>query len=292
MNNYEIYEEISQSRLSKIYKAKNKNTKEIVALKVVTETKAEESPSKDTLREMLVLMNFEHENIVGFRNVFVSKISIVFEMEYCITDLNKVIKTLVKPFTRNQIKKIIFSIAQGLNFLHTNDIIHRDVKTGNVLIDENCDVKICDFGSSRIYIKDKQFSPNIGTKWYKSPEILLGKKNYNKKVDVWSLGCIMAELYLLEPLFPGGSDIEMLGLIFEKLGYSFEDDEAIKPEYAMLIQEKTSNLKDAFDQICDTAFDLLKNMLVVNPNDRYTINDVINHDFFKIHDFINVHLPL
>lgn len=292
MNNYEIYEVITETRLAKIYKAKNKNTKEIVALKIVTETKAEESPSKDTLREMLVLMNFEHDNIVGFRNVFVSKISIVFEMEYCITDLSTVIKNLVKPFTRNQIKKIMYSIAQGLNFLHTNDIIHRDMKSGNILIDENCEVKICDFGSSRIYIKDKQFSPNIGTKWYKCPEILLGKKNYNKKVDVWSLGCIMAELYLLEPIFPGGSDIEMLGLIFEKLGYSNEDDESIKPEYAMLIQEKTSNLKDVFDQCCDIGFDLLKNMLVVNPANRFSINDVLNHEFFKSNDFINVHLPL
>lgn len=296
MENYIFYEEINQTRLAKVYKAKNKKTKEIVALKIITEKKVEEAPSKETLRELLVLMNFEHQHIVSFRNVFVNKNSIVLEQEYCTCDLSQVIKTISKPFTLNQIRKIISSVAEGLLFLHENDIIHRDIKPSNILIDENCIVKLCDFGSSRIYIPNKLFTSGIGTKWYKAPEILLGKKNYNKQIDVWSLGCILAELFLLEPLFPGSSDFEMINLVFDKLGYSNDDDEAIKPEFSLLIHEGNNDLEEILDQCNKEALDLIKKMLTVNPLTRISLQDILEHPFLKIKDpnnnYLSCQLPI
>lgn len=295
MDNYIFYEELASTRLAKIYKAKNKKTKEVVALKIITEKKVEEAPSKETLRELLVLMNFEHQHIVSFRNVFVNRSNIIFELEYCITDLSQIINTISKPFTTNQIKKIVFSIAEGLNYLHENDIIHRDIKPSNILIDENCVVKICDFGSSRIYLPKKPFTSNIGTKWYKSPEMLLGKKNYDKQVDVWSLGCILAELLLLEPLFPGSSDFEMMNLIFDKLGFTSEDELVLKPDFSLLISDGNNDLNEVMDQCDDLVLDLIKKMLVVNPEKRISIKDIISHPFLlgiKESNYMGCQLPI
>lgn len=293
MDNYVVLEEISQTHLARVVKAKNKKTKEIVALKIITEKKVEDAPSKETLRELLVLMNFEHANIVQFKSIFVNKSNVVIEQEYCVNNLYSIITTISKPFTIYQIKKIMKSIADGLKFLHDNEILNRDIKPSNILIDDNCIVKLCDFGSSRIFIPSKPFTAGIGTKWYKSPEMLLGKKMYDKKIDIWSLGCVFAELFLLEPLFPGMSDFEVLGMIVDKIGYSNDDDEYFKSEANLLISEGKNDLSELIDQATPEAIDLIKKLLIFNPSKRLNIEEVLLHSFFESPDsYMSTHLPV
>ena len=156
MNNFIVLEEICQTQFSTILRCKNKTTRDIVVLKEIRQKKTEDAPSKEVLREILIMMNFTHPHIVKYNSVFVHKCQVVIEMEFCISSLSNVIKKISKPFYIGQVKKIVRSIALGIKFLHDHDIIHRDIKPGNIFIDENCVVKIGDFGSARISHQKKK----------------------------------------------------------------------------------------------------------------------------------------
>jgi len=316
MNNFIVLEEICQTQFSTILRCKNKTTRDIVVLKEIRQKKTEDAPSKEVLREILIMMNFSHPHIVKYNSVFVHKCQVVIEMEFCISSLSNVIKKISKPFYIGQVKKIVRSIALGIKFLHDHDIIHRDIKPGNIFIDENCVVKIGDFGSARISPQQKKeneveekkkgsgggkekkekrpLTPGVGTKWYKAPEIIFGGKHYDKSVDIWSFGCLMAEMFLLEPLFPGSTDFEMINLIFSFIGFSKEDDKVLKPQLHINFRERP---KDIFENTFDTAekdsIDLMSKMLVANPNKRITVEEILQHPFLKNEDSeMNCNLPI
>ena len=324
MNNFIVLEEICQTQFSTILRCKNKTTRDIVVLKEIRQKKTEDAPSKEVLREILIMMNFTHPHIVKYNSVFVHKCQVVIEMEFCITSLSNVIKKISKPFYVGQIKKIVRSIALGIKFLHDHDIIHRDIKPGNIFIDENCVVKIGDFGSARIspqqkkdnkenkenepeekkkspQSKDKKeqkekrpLTPGVGTKWYKAPEIIFGNKHYDKSVDIWSFGCLMAEMFLLEPLFPGSTDFEMINLIFSFIGFSKEDESVLKPQLHINIRERPEKaFENTFDIADKDSIDLMSKMLVANPHKRITVEEILNHPFLKNEEsYMSCNLPI
>ena len=241
-------------------------------------------------------MNFTHPHIVKYNSVFVHHSNIVIEMEFCTSSLSNVIKQISKPFHVAQTKKIIRSIALGLKYLHDHDIIHRDIKPGNIFIDENCIVKLGDFGSSRIITNynNGNLTPLVGTKWYKAPEIIFGNKIYDKTADIWSFGCLMAELFLLEPLFPGATDFEMINLIFGFLGFSKEDEEVLKPKLKINYKViKDSIFESTFDTADKDSIDLMKKMLCANPKKRINIDEVLLHPYLSGEDdFMECNLPI
>ena len=313
MNNFIVLEEICQTQFSTILRCKNKTTRDIVVLKQIRQKKTEDAPSKEVLREILIMMNFTHPHIVKYNSVFVHKCQVVIEMEFCISSLSNVIKKISKPFYMGQIKKIIRSIALGIKFLHDHDIIHRDIKPGNIFIDENCVVKIGDFGSARISPSPKKekeeqeekkekkekkekrpLTPGIGTKWYKAPEIIFGDKHYTKSVDIWSFGCLMAEMFLLEPLFPGSTDFEMINLIFSFIGFSKEDENVLKPQLHINYRERPKNIFiNTFDIADKDSIDLMTKMLVADPNKRITVEEILKHPFLKNEEsYMNCNLPI
>ena len=296
MNNFVVLEQICQTQFSTILRCKNKTTKDIVVLKEISQKKTEDAPNKQVLRELLVLMNFSHPHIVKYNSVFVHHSNIVIEMEFCTSSLSNVIKQISKPFHVAQTKKMIRSIALGLKYLHDHDIIHRDIKPGNIFIDENCIVKLGDFGSSRIITNynNGNLTPLVGTKWYKAPEIIFGNKIYDKTADIWSFGCLMAELFLLEPLFPGATDFEMINLIFGFLGFSKEDEEVLKPKLKINYKEmKNSIFESTFDTADKDSIDLMKRMLCANPKKRINIDEVLLHPYLNGEDdFMECNLPI
>lgn len=217
-------------------------------------------------------------------------------MEYCITSLDHLINTISKPFHLSQKKKIIRSIAEGIFYLHSNDILHRDIKPSNVFIDFNSTIKIGDFGSCKIINpkEKKANTPSVGTKWYKAPEMIMGTKDYSKAIDIWSFGCLFAELILLEPLFPGGTDFEMINFIFNFLGYTEEDKEILKPKLEINYRDTDPKIfEETFDDATPEEIDLLKKMILIDPNKRITINEILEHDYLQKEDhYKDVSLPL
>jgi len=171
------------------------------------------------------------------------------------------------------------------------------LKPANVFVDFNSTVKIGDFGSCKIINNETDkvpHTPLIGTKWYKAPEMLMGWKDYNKSVDIWSFGCLMAELYLLEPLFPGSTDFEMINYIFGLVGFTEEDKNVLKPKLDIALRAQNPNAFEVtFDDADEIAVDLLQKMLVVNPAKRVCIQEILEHPFLKeVDNYSDVSLPL
>ena len=192
---------------------------------------------------------------------------------------------------------VIYQILKCLKYMHSAELLHRDLKPSNVLLNSECLAKVCDLGLARsIAVKEEGTAPvlteYVATRWYRAPEILLGSQKYTKGVDMWSLGCILGELLLGKPIFPGTSTLNQLDRILELTGRpSPEDIEAIQSSLAgtmleALPQTKTKPLHEFFPTASDEALDLLKNLLRFNPNKRFTAEQALEHPY--VSEFHNI----
>lgn len=175
----------------------------------------------------------------------------------------------------------MYQCFKSLKYMHSANLLHRDLKPSNLLLNSECHVKVGDFGLARsLDVKDPDTIPlltdYVATRWYRAPEILLGSNKYTKGVDMWSMGCILAELLLGKPVFPGTSTLNQLDRVMELIGRpSQEDIEAIDCPLAMTMLEqlpprKAKRFRDVFPTASDDALDLLKNLLQFNPDRRLT----------------------
>jgi mitogen-activated protein kinase 15 len=172
-------------------------------------------------------------------------------------------------------------VLKCLKFMHSANLLHRDLKPSNLLLNSECHVKVADFGLARsLDTKEPDQTPiltdYVATRWYRAPEILLGSNKYTKGVDMWSLGCILAELLLGKPVFPGTSTLNQLDRVMELIGRPSQDDiDAIDCPLAQTMLEslpptKAKRLRDVFPTASDDALDLLKSLLHFNPHKRLT----------------------
>lgn len=186
-------------------------------------------------------------------------------MDYVEHDLKSLMThTMNKPFTIGEVKTLMYQLLSGVNHLHDNWIIHRDLKTSNLLLSNKGILKIGDFGLAREYGSPlKGYTPVVVTLWYRSPELLLGIKEYSTPIDIWSVGAIFGELLLMKPLFPGKSELDQLNCIFKDLGTPNKD---IWPEYESLPFTKKmtfsrypyNQLRQRFNSLLsEKGFDLL-----------------------------------
>jgi len=209
--------------------------------------------------------------------------------EYMETDLHAVIRAnnILEEIHKQY---VIYQILKCLKYMHSAELLHRDLKPSNILLNSECLAKVCDLGLARsIAVKEEGTVPvlteYVATRWYRAPEILLGSQKYTKGVDMWSLGCILGELLLGKPIFPGTSTLNQLDRILELTGRpSAEDIEAIQSSLAgtmleALPQTKTKALHEFFPTASDEALDLLKNLLKFNPNKRFTAEQALEHPF-------------
>uniref|UniRef100_A0A8C6LS43 mitogen-activated protein kinase n=1 Tax=Nothobranchius furzeri TaxID=105023 RepID=A0A8C6LS43_NOTFU len=161
--------------------------------------------AKRTYRELRLLKHMKHENVIGLLDVFTPGKSLTeFEDVYMVThlmgaDLNNIVKC--QKLTDDHVQFLIYQILRGLKYIHSADIIHRDLKPSNLAVNEDCELKILDFGLARH--TDDEMTGYVATRWYRAPEIMLNWMHYNMTVDIWSVGCIMAELLTGRTLFPG-----------------------------------------------------------------------------------------
>lgn len=217
---YERLGKISEGTYGVVFKARDKKTGEIVALKKMKMGKEREGFPVTALREITILGSFKHPSLVSMKEVVTDDFNGVYMvMEYIDNELKGYMEKTKQPFSQSEVKRLMIQLLEGLSFLHDNWVIHRDLKTSNLLLDNNGDLKICDFGMSRHYGSPvKPYTALVVTLWYRAPEILLGMKNYTTAIDMWSVGCIMAELLSKKPLFDGNREMEQIDKIFKTLG--------------------------------------------------------------------------
>lgn len=187
----------------------------------------------------------------------------------------------------------MYQIAKGLLFLHSGNVLHRDLKPSNILINMDCSVKVADFGISKV-IKTKermQMTDYVATRWYRPPEVLLGSPIYGKPVDIWGLGCILVELYIQKPLFPGQSTLNQLSKIIELTGLPTEFELAklespltLGMFKSMYVKEHNRDIKQILNNTEDlNLIDLVKKLLTFDPSRRLTIQETLKHPYFRLY---------
>ncbi|KAE8023647.1 hypothetical protein FH972_009319 [Carpinus fangiana] len=243
VDEFERLNRIDEGTYGVVYRAKDKKTDDIVALKKVKMEKEKEGFPLTSLREINILLSLHHPSIVDVKEVVVgsSLDSIFMVMEYMEHDLKGLMETMKQPFSQSEVKCLMLQLLEGIKYLHGNWVLHRDLKTSNLLLNNRGELKICDFGLARQYGSPlKPYTHLVVTLWYRAPELLLGAKQYSTAIDMWSLGCIMAELLSKEPLFNGKTEFDQLDKIFRILG---TPNETIWPGFSKLPGVKINFVK-------------------------------------------------
>uniref|UniRef100_A0A671P043 cyclin-dependent kinase n=1 Tax=Sinocyclocheilus anshuiensis TaxID=1608454 RepID=A0A671P043_9TELE len=286
-SNYEILAEIGQGAYGKVYKARERRGQQrFVAVKRLNIPEEPESGIPQfAIREVALLRkieHFNHPNIVKLLNVSAGwqnqKFDLTLVFEYIDQDLTTFLsKVSEKGLARDKIKDVMRQLLSGLDFLHTNTVIHRDLKPDNVLVSSRGEVKIADFGLARIYTYHIALTPCVVTLWYRAPEVLL-QSSYMSSVDMWSAGCIFAELFLLRPLFRGFTEIQQLQKIFEVIGLPGEEDWPIESPvcYSPTWAEKKPT-KQLLPSLAHEENDLLSQFLTFSPAHRISACRALAH---------------
>uniref|UniRef100_A0A224YLI9 cyclin-dependent kinase n=1 Tax=Rhipicephalus zambeziensis TaxID=60191 RepID=A0A224YLI9_9ACAR len=281
---------IEEGTYGVVYRARDKQTDEIVALKRLKMEKEKEGFPITSLREINTLLKAQHPNIVTVREIVVGsnmdKIYIV--MDYVEHDLKSLMEVMKQPFLVGEVKTLMLQLLKAVAHLHDNWILHRDLKTSNLLLSHKGILKVGDFGLAREYGSPlKHYTPIVVTMWYRAPELLLGVKEYSTPIDMWSVGCIFGELLTMKPLFPGKSDIDQLNRIFKDLG---TPSEKIWPGYTELplvkkvtfTEHPYNNLRSRFGHtLSNLGFDLINKFLTYFPQRRITAEEALKHEFFN-----------
>eukprot|EP00731_Ephydatia_muelleri_P015350 Em0008g1070a len=274
VESFEWLNRIEEGTYGVVYRARERTTGEIVALKKLKMEREKEGFPITSLREIDTLLNAHHPNIVHVREIVVGnnmdKIYIV--MDYVEHDLKALMETMKQPFLEGEVKTLMVQLLRA---------------TSNLLLSHKGILKVGDFGLAREYGSPlRAYTPVVVTLWYRAPELLLGSKMYSTPIDLWSVGCIFAELLLHKPLFKGKSEIDQLNQIFKELG---TPNDEIWPGYSQLpgVQKITfakqpfNNLRKRFPYLTSNGFDLLNRFLTYDPNKRITGEGGLEHAYFK-----------
>ena len=302
VDNYEKLNRISEGTYGVVYRARDRETGEICALKKVKLEKERDGFPLTSVREINVLLSLAHPSIVNVSEVVVgSTIDAVFMvMEYADHDLHGVMeKRMTQAFSIAEVKCLMRQLLSGIAYLHANWVIHRDLKTSNILYTNKGQLKICDFGLARQYGEPlKPYTHLVVTLWYRSPELLLGTKTYSTAVDVWSCGCIMAELLAKKPLFTGQNELTQIDLIFKTLGTPTPETWPgvenlanfkkfnFKGQKKSVLRQKFPAPGPVFDgrpMLSESGFDLLSGLLDLCPERRLSAQAALEHPWFREH---------
>ncbi|XP_070258991.1 cyclin-dependent kinase 10 isoform X5 [Myotis yumanensis] len=280
---FEKLNRIGEGTYGIVYRARDTQTDEIVALKKVRMDKEKDGVPISSLREITLLLRLRHPNIVELKEVVVGNHleSIFLVMGYCEQDLASLLENMPTPFSEAQVKCIVLQVLRGLQYLHQNFIIHRDLKVSNLLMTDKGCVKTADFGLARAYgIPVKPMTPKVVTLWYRAPELLLGTTTQTTSIDMWAMGCVLAELLAHKPLLPGTSEIHQVDLIVQLLGTPSEN---IWPGFSRLPlvsqyslrKQPYNNLKHRFPWLSEAGLRLLNLLFMA------TAGDCLESSYFK-----------
>ena len=297
---YSVVKKLGQGAYGVVCSCKDNEKNVLVAMKKIQNAFEDLIDARRIVREIRLLHFLNHPAIIKLVDVEKPKDlqnfnDIYFATEYMDTDLHRVIYSK-QPLSDSHYQYFIYQLIAGVNYLHSANVIHRDLKPSNILVNKDCQIKICDFGLGRGLPEDGEKGNNddnsnlteyVTTRWYRAPEVILCPSQYSKAMDIWSIGCIFAEIMARCPIFRGENYLDQIKKITDILGSPSENDMSfISGQQARkFINDLPKNKKIGFEQIFPKgnplAIDLLEKMLCFNPKNRINIEQCLNHPYFK-----------
>jgi len=293
---YQITRELGQGAYGIVCAAKNIHTGQEVAIKKVTKIFDKPILAKRALRELKLLVHFNgHENITSIIDIDIANTEDYNEIylgeELMEADLHQIIRS-EQPLSDAHYQYFIYQVCRGLKYIHSANVLHRDLKPGNLLVNADCELKICDFGLARGFSDSPEANAGfmteyVATRWYRAPEIMLSFKCYTKAIDMWSVGCILAELLGGKPLFKGRDYVDQLNQILSILGTP--DDETLtrigSDRALRYIRSLPKTQKIPFSELYPNAnplaLDLLEKLLKFDPAERITVEEALAHPYLE-----------
>ncbi|CAN4114217.1 unnamed protein product [Withania somnifera] len=284
-DSYDKLAKVGQGTYSNVYKARDKKSGKIVALKKVRFDTSEPESVKFMAREIIILKRLDHPNIIKLEGLATSRMqySLYLVFDFMESDLTKLINRAEGKLTEPQVKRYMEQLLSGLTHCHEKGILHRDIKGSNLLIDKNGMLKIADFGLANFYqTKTKRpLTSRVVTLWYRAPELLLGSTDYSVGIDLWSAGCLLAEMFVGRPILPGRNEIEQLHKIFKLCGSPTEEYwKKVKPPTTFRPPQHKPCFGQVFPNLPHSAFPLLYTLLSVEPHFRGTAATALQNEFF------------
>lgn len=298
MDRYYKTMKVGQGAYGTVYQAKDNRTGETVALKEIRIDSHQEGVPAAAIREVSLLKVLRHKNIVKLLDVCQTEVHLILVFEYIDQDLRKYLDHYESTgLDQRTIQRFLRDLLTAMDFCHDQDVLHRDIKPQNLLISRNKDLKVADFGLGRSFgIPIKNLSHEVVTLWYRSPDVLLGSRQYGTTVDMWSVGCVFAEMVTCSPLFPGKNDAEQLLLIFKFLGspnvevwpsmnsYPNSTNMLSKVEFRENLKPACESVfsTPAYERIGPQGIDLLRRMLKYEPSQRISAKEALNHPYMQL----------
>lgn len=292
---YRKIEKIGEGTYGVVYKAEDIMSGGFVAMKKIRLEQEDEGVPSTAIREIALLKGFEHQNVVKLVDVVHATQKLYLVFEYLDQDLKRYMDNLRrnrKPgcpgkMTIEKAKSFLYQLCAGVAYCHEQGVLHRDLKPQNLLLDASGEqLKLADFGLARTFVSpSRAYTHEVVTLWYRAPEILLGAKHYKTHVDIWSIGCIFAEMATGTPLFPGDSEIDQLFRIFRTLGTP--DDNTWPrvselPDYRPTFPKwKARLLSSIIPGINEEGVKLVQSMLTYEPEQRISATQALRHPYFS-----------
>ena len=284
---YEVIGMVGEGAYGIVYKCKNLETGKYVAIKKFKEVD-DELVKKTMKRELKMLQKINHPNVVEFQDAFKRKGNLFLVFEFVEKNLLELLEEHPKGLDPNLIKHLIYQLCKAIKYLHEQKVIHRDIKPENLLITENMEMKLCDFGFARLISGGtEKMTDYVATRWYRAPELLISQGEYSTEVDYWAIGCIMGELVDGNPLFPGENEIDQIHCIQKVLG-NFPQEQVDKfysnPLFHgknLLNVTKPETLERKYlGKLNKQAINFLKGLLELDPKKRLNGTTVFQHPYF------------
>lgn len=284
---YQDLSPIGTGAYGQVCSATNTTNGEQVAIKKLSRPFQTTMHAKRSFRELKLLRHMDHENVIGLLDVFTPNTSFGnFQDVYMVTalmgaDLNSILKC--QKLTDEHVQFLVYQILRGLKYVHSAGVIHRDLKPSNIAVNEDCELRILDFGLARM--AEEEMTGYVATRWYRAPEIMLNWMHYNQTVDIWSVGCIMAELLTGKTLFPGNDHIDQLTRIMQLVGKPGEDflgkisSESARSYISSMPKYEKRPFTEVFVHANPQAVDLLERMLNLDTDVRITAEQALAHPY-------------
>ncbi|EPS96765.1 hypothetical protein FOMPIDRAFT_1025270 [Fomitopsis schrenkii] len=289
MERYSKIEKVGEGTYGVVYKAKDVTTGQVVALKKIRLEAEDEGVPSTAIREISLLKELKDDNVVRLLDIVHADAKLYLVFEFLDVDLKRYMEQANKvgsPITPDMVKKFTYQLNAGLLYCHSHRILHRDLKPQNLLIDKYDNLKLADFGLARAFgIPMRTYTHEVVTLWYRAPEVLLGSRHYSTAIDMWSVGCIFAEMVMRgHPLFPGDSEIDQIFKIFRVLGTPSEDNwpgVSQLPDYKPTFPHwSAQDLGDHVPVLDEDGLDLLRAMLTYDTTKRISAKRARTHPYF------------